>query len=393
MPSDIFRQLFLDAANPAGRIVRQLAVAGPLAAGDIAQATGLARSTVSTALSDLRGAGLVADGEMSSGGLGRPSVLNVLRAGAGHACGILFGLDEIRGCITDAAHNVLFDESVPVARDYDPAEAAAVTRALVARACAAAGERPETLLGIGLAVSGPVSPGGIVLSGGVLPTWSGLDIRAAFGGLFACPLHADNESNCSALAEMTWGAAVGAPDFVLVKADLGVGGAVVQGGTIRPGLHGCAGEFGHMALFPDGDLCRCGGRGCLDTRSGGTHLLRWAAPALGHEPGLAEFVALAAGGHEGCARLIADAGAVIGRGMALVGSVINPPLFVVTGGLAEAGGLFIDPLRAAYERDTLARPALLGAQERTRFVQARFLRNDNILGAAALVLHQHARLA
>ena len=74
----------------------------------------------------------------------------------------------------------------------------------------------------------------------------------------------NNESNCAALAEMMWGAAVGYSDFVLFKIDRGVGGAIVSGGRVITGIAGGGGEFGHIVIDPNGELCRCGNRGCLE---------------------------------------------------------------------------------------------------------------------------------
>ena len=120
------------------------------------------------------------------------------------------------------------------------------------------------LLGVGVSVSGPVSRDGVVLRASMVPTWAGVNIRDVFGPVLEQPIFADNESNCSAIAELMWGAAVGHDDFVLFKIDLGVGGAIVQHGRLVTGIAGGAGEFGHISIDPGGDLCRCGNRGCLE---------------------------------------------------------------------------------------------------------------------------------
>ena len=94
----------------------------------------------------------------------------------------------------------------------------------------ATGCRCPGLLGVGVSVSAPVRPDGRVLRASILPTWAGVNLREVFGPALQRPIYADNESNCAALAEMMWGAAVGHEDFVLFKIDLGVGGAIVQAG-------------------------------------------------------------------------------------------------------------------------------------------------------------------
>ncbi|MGL5010493.1 MAG: hypothetical protein ACRC6I_11465 [Paracoccaceae bacterium] len=84
---------------------------------------------------------------------------------------------------------------------------------------------------------------------------------------------------------------------------------------------------------------------------------------------------------------------VAGLSLGLIGSALNPPLFLIAGGLALAEDLFLAPLAAAYERHTLCRPSLLPISERTEIRLGHFLNNDNVLGAVALVLCQVSRAA
>ena len=73
--------------------------------------------------------------------------------------------------------------------------------------------------------------------------------------------------------------------------------------------------------------------------------------------------------------------------------MLDTPLFIITGGLARTGELFLEPLRQSYERHTLCKSAMLPADRRPRFVLGKFLANDTVLGAVALVLHQQSRIA
>ncbi|MCX7670015.1 MAG: ROK family protein, partial [Anaerolineae bacterium] len=144
---------------------------------------------------------------------------------------------------------------------------------------------------------------------------------------------------------------------------------------------------------PRGALCRCGNRGCLETLAGGSCPLQMAREATGQQLTLHEFVKEARAGQTGFRRLIEDAGHAAGLALGLIGSALNPPMFLVTGGLALAADLFFAPLLASYERHTLCRPSLLAEHQRTRIMPGHFLSNDNVLGAAALVLRQISRVA
>ena len=181
-----------------------------------------------------------------------------------------------------------------------------------------------------------------------MPTWGGVNIAALFSDYLDCPIHAENESHCGALAEMTWGAAIGEKDFVLIKFDLGVGGAIVRDGVVQRGFTGSAAEFGHLVLDPNGTLCRCGNRGCLQTFVGGYHLIRHAEEFTGYPVTIDQFVEHARDGRLGYRRLIADAAEKAGWGIGIAATILNPPLFVIVGKLAAIGEAFLTPMERSF---------------------------------------------
>ncbi|QFY63244.1 ROK family transcriptional regulator (plasmid) [Rhizobium grahamii] len=385
-------ELFLDHDSPAGRLVRGLAAFGAATAGQLSKSTGLGRSTVSTALTELRDAGIVIDVDAKASGFGRPSQLLSLSPGSGRCAGVLLGLGEIRIVICDMTHAVLSDVWIPIRRDYTPEEAADQVRDSLTSQCQSLGITIADLLGVGVAISAPLSYDGKVLNGDVLPTWAGVDLAEIFSTRLDCPLHAENESHCGALAEMTWGSTVGESDFILYKFDLGVGGAIVRDGAVVRGVSGSAAEFGHIVLDPDGAYCRCGNRGCLQTYAGGYHLIRRAEEFSGQPVTIDQFVERAREGRIGYRRFIEDAAEKAGWGMGITSSILNPPLFVIAGKLATIGKAFLEPLERSFNRHTLQHPDLPGVSA-PRFVVAKFLGNDDtVMGAVALVLRQHGRI-
>lgn len=388
-----FKDLVATPGSPAARLVIALASRGEASAADLAADTQMSRSSVSTILADLRETRVVLDVERRQGGMGRPTQLHMLNPRIGTCAGVLLGLGEIRVSLCDVSHKVLTDERIVIDEAYSVDEAADTVAATLLSHCSALGLDMTDLIGVGLAVSAPVAADGSVMFGSILPSWSGVKVGEIFHRRLGCPVHVDNESHCGALSEMTWGAARGEADFVMFKYDLGTGGAIVLDGVLRRGANGCGGEFGHMTVDPRGAFCRCGNRGCLETLVGGSYLLQMAREATGQDLTLPEFVKEARAGNAGYRRLIEDAGSAAGLAVGLIGSALNPPLFVITGGLALAAELFFSPLLAAYERHTLCRPSLLPDHERTRITPGQFLNNDNVLGAAALVLRQISRVA
>lgn len=398
MLNDDLRGLFYEREvdSPVARVVRALSGHGAVSAAQIARSTGLARSTVSTILTDLKRSSLVVEvevGTRSTGSAGRPALAHSLNPEAGTCVGILLGSGEIRIILADVAHNVVADATIPLEPNYTPEKATRVVRHAIDNLYKEHSLPYAGLLGVGFAVSGPLAPNGQIMRASMLPAWGRIDLQAVFGPALEKPIFADNESNCAALAEMMWGAAAGAEDFVFFKLDQGVGGAVVANGRVLAGAAGAAGEFGHMVLDPNGPLCRCGNRGCLELYCSAATVAAEARALLGRTPQIGEVIDLALRGDVGFQRLLADAGEIAGRGLSVIGSVVNPPLFVIGGTLAAAGDLLLAPLRASYEKHALIKPADLGQGEYPNFLRGRFLTNDNCMGAVGLVLRHSGRLA
>jgi predicted NBD/HSP70 family sugar kinase len=381
--------------TPTARIVRTLSERGALSATQISRLTGLAKSTVSMALADLRRSDLVVEvGSESAGGVGRPAMALTLNPLAGTCIGILVGQTEIQLTLADVSHSVLFDETIELELDYSLDKARGIVRDLIADAYKGQRLKRAGLLGVGIAMGGPVNPvNGKVVRAGGMPTWAGVDLRELFEPMFeGVPIFCDNESNCSAIAEMTWGAAQGHDDFIVYTLGMGVGGAIVVGGKVMRGIAGGAGEFGHMVIDPTGPLCRCGNRGCLEVYANFRDRLREAIRIFGRPLRVKDVVDMAIAGDPVCRDLIARAGEAGGHGLGLIGSVFNPPLVVVSGGLAAAGDILMKPLAESFERHTLIKHDDVPVKTRTELRPSRFVDNGACMGAVGLVLRHHGRL-
>jgi glucokinase len=198
------------------------------------------------------------------------------------------------------------------------------------------------------------------------------------------PVVADNDATCAALAESTIGAARGARHAVVITFGTGIGSGLVVDGHVDRGANGYAGETGHMVIDPHGPVCTCGKRGCWERYASGSGLGRLAREAAqagrlsavvhraGGDPELVrgEHVteAAAAGDADACAVLV-ELARWLALGLANLAEVLDPSMFVLGGGLMEAGVLLLDPAREAFH-DLVERrdgrppvaivPALLG---------------------------------
>ena len=397
MSDSRLRQLLADqhSGSPGSRIVRTIGRRGALSAAEIARATGLARSTVSTALIELRKSGIVVDGSGSDAdaarGVGRPATRLSLNPTAGTCIGIHLGLSDVRVVLADVSHSVIAEQIIELGADYAPDLAMRALKDAIARLYRDNGLPASGLIGAGVSVSGPVRPDGAILRSSILPDWAGVDVRQLLAPILKRPVHADNESNCAAIAEMMWGAAVGYDDFVLFKIDLGIGGAIVSGGRIVTGVAGGAGEFGHIAIEPNGDLCRCGNRGCLELYASFVRPLEQLSRIQGREMSMDDAILLAEQGDAGALRLIADTAEMAGRGLAMIGTLINPPLILIGGRMALAGEILLAPLQRSFERHTLIKSVQVPASARTQIKIGKLTENDSLLGAVGLVLRSQGR--
>lgn len=167
------------------------------------------------------------------------------------------------------------------------------------------------------------------------------------------------------LAEGLFGAARGVTDFLFLPIGTGVAGAVFVDGQPYAGAVGQGGEIGHAPVLPNGEVCVCGQRGCLETYASAASVARRYAQQ-GGPPGLStpDIVARAATGDLIARRVWADAIAALACALTTYTMLLDPALIVIGGGLAESGAALLEPLQAALAERLLWRepPVLVGAQ-------------------------------
>jgi len=228
--------------------------------------------------------------------------------------------------------------------------------------------------------------------------WRNEPLRDRLRSRIDLPVIVDNDANAAAWAEYRFGAGKGARVMVCITLGTGIGGALVVDGRVFRGTYGMAGEWGHMTVMPEGHWCACGNRGCWEQYASGNALVREANGLIASGAPQAEALAEAAGadgitgpkvtevalaGDRPAAELIADVGTWLGRGMANLAAALDPELFVVGGGVSEAGGLLLKPAIDAYARSLTGR----GYRPMARIALAHFRNDAGLIGAADLARH------
>jgi predicted NBD/HSP70 family sugar kinase len=172
----------------------------------------------------------------------------------------------------------------------------------------------------------------------------------------ATPVVVDNDVNLAAL-----GAAVALGchgDLAYLSVGTGLAAGFVLDGRIRRGAHGAAGEIGHLPVDPDGPVCECGQRGCLEVLASGAAIAaRWPSDD-GEITAAASLLAAAEAGDPAAVALRDEVAGHLAGAVALLAQTVDPELIVLGGGVAEAGAGLLDAVRAALRRRAARSPVL-----------------------------------
>lgn len=247
------------------------------------------------------------------------------------------------------------------------------------------------LRGVGVVAPGPIDPfRGIVFRAPNLRGWEDVPLADALMARTDLPVWLGNDANLAALAEHRYGAGRGLSDMIYLTISTGIGTGFIVNGEMLLGANGMAAEGGHMQVMPDGPICGCGNRGCVEALASGPNIAREAAArlkrdlpsslhSLGHEPTTKDVVRAAQEGDALACNVLAHAGTFIGMAVANLAHLFNPQRFVIGGGVSNAGDLLFDPVRAAADQRII--PAYRGTFD---IVPAALGDNVGLLGAAAL---------
>ncbi len=209
---------------------------------------------------------------------------------------------------------------------------------------------------------------------------------------FHLPTALTNDANAAAVGEMTYGAAKGMKDFIMVTLGTGVGSGFVANGQIIYGHDGFAGELGHVIAVRDGRPCGCGRKGCLETYTSATGVVRTTREMLqnGHTSNLLKdddtltarkvFEAAAAG--DKLAQEVFDfTGKILGQSLADAVAYTSPQAIILFGGLTQAGEWLFKPTKKYMEENLLSI-----YKNKVKIIPSDLRENDSaILGASALV--------
>ena len=222
----------------------------------------------------------------------------------------------------------------------------AVIERLIDVARQACGRWPD-LATIGIGIPGLYDPrtGATVFLVNVPGEWAGRPLAGPIGAALGLPAALINDARAFGLAELRMGAGRGVSSMIGLTLGTGVGGVVAIDGRVIQGRDGTAGELGHQTIDPDGPVCGCGNRGCVESFARADRI----ASACGTTTAEEAVARARAGDRQAIDGLAAIAG-YLGIGIANAITVVTPDRVVIGGGVAAAGDLIFEPIRAVLRQ-------------------------------------------
>ncbi|HEU4894242.1 MAG TPA: ROK family transcriptional regulator [Acidimicrobiia bacterium] len=321
--------------------------------GQLTEATGLARSTVSQRVDALISSGLVIEaGEAESTG-GRPPTILGFNDNAGVVLSADFGATHSRIAVTNLGAETLVDRAVEIDIDRGPEDVLGWLEMTFDELLTEAGRSRADVKGIGVGLPGPVDfDRGMAVHPPIMAGWHEYLVSDRLGESYGVPVLVDNDVNIMALGEQ-WVMSPRIDDFIYLKVGTGIGSGLVLGGRIHRGAHGAAGDIGHVQATNQDVMCRCGNTGCLEAVAGGAALAAQLAASHDDVAGSRDVVRLVREGRNDAARAVREAGRLIGQVLASTVNLLNPALIIVGGDMAAAEQQLLAGIReVVYRRST-----------------------------------------
>jgi glucokinase len=304
-------------------------------------------------------------------------------------CGIDIGGTKIAGAVVDEQGEVLAEQRI----DSPATDPEAIEETVAGLVQKLAEDHEITAVGVGAAGFVDAARSTVVFAPNV--AWRDEPLRSELEKRLDLPVVVENDANAAAWGEFAFGAAHDVDDMLMVTVGTGIGGGIVADGELFRGAFGAAAEVGHVRVVPQGRVCGCGNRGCLEQYSSGTALVRDTRAQLdrpeaadlleraGGDPGAVSgrmITEAAQDGDEFARERLADLGRWLGEGVASLVAVLDPAAVVIGGGVVQAGELLLEPTRDAFVAELTGR----GHRPLAEVRPARFGNRAGVIGAADL---------
>jgi predicted NBD/HSP70 family sugar kinase len=370
------------------RLLAYLRHDGPRTRGQLAELTGLARSTVASRLDALLDSGLVAPRRGTSSG-GRPAGVLEFQPEARILLAVDLGATHGVVALTDLAGSVKALETADLDIADGPDAVLDWVIAAADRLLVKSGRPSSQLAGVGIGLPGPVEHStGLPANPPIMPGWDGFDVPGRIRQRFDVPVLVDNDVNLLALGEhaTVWRHA---DDLLFVKVATGIGAGIISGGKLQRGAQGSAGDLGHVRVPFSVRTPQHGDADAdLEALASGPGIARsLSAAGLPMKMGRDVFEASRAGDVR-VADAIRQAGRDLGEVLATCVNVLNPSVIVIGGSVARAGEHLIAGVReVVYSQSTPL------ATRHLTITESRAGESGGVIGAATMLIQHLLDLA
>jgi len=316
--------------------------------------------------------------------------LNTVIKGSDLTIGIDIGGTKISAGVVDSSGN-LIDSS----KCSTPAEGGKELISSVVNLVKELNKKHE-IKGIGISIAALISSDyGTIVGAPNIANLSKLNFANEIKEEFKLPIIIENDANAAMWAEFKFGSAKGLNPVMFFIIGTGVGGGLVIDGKLFKGANGIGAEFGHMCVVPNGLLCGCGAKGCIEQYASGGALIRYANEALLANPDKSEEVLsfgegklsgtaltkAAKAGNELALAAFSKQADWLGLACASYSLIIDPQAIIIGGGVVDAGELFLAPVRAAMRKYM----PFAESHVPPKIIAAKFGNDAGLIGAADLV--------
>jgi N-acetylglucosamine repressor len=348
--------------------------------------------------------GLVKDGLLTTSGYssftgGRRRELLIMDPSYGYIIGIHLDINFLVGIVTNFQSKVILRERIPVSPTETKANLISKIRKTINFLITKGNIPQNEILGIGFVASGFYDQelGKWLVSVNNL-YWKDVPIVSILSQQVQCPIYLEDCSRALALGEKWFGSAKSKEDFICLDIGAGIGCAIFQKNRLYKGTSNFAGELGHTIAIPDGEVCSCGNRGCLETVASGWALVKQVKCRMSNgEKTLvndlckgnlddidADMVFKAAhNGDKVAANLLNVASKYLGIGIANLINLLNPELIVLSGHFST-----IEDLSLLSLKETISQYAIPESFEKVNIVNSLLGDDAAVLGATTLILDQ-----
>lgn len=333
------------------RLLQALRLRGTATRAELARSTGLSRATVASVVNRLVATGHLRELPPAASGPGRPAAALCLTPRSGVVIGLDFGHGHLRCAAADLSGQILGERLRELQVDNSADDALRTAAQEFGQLLSEIDVSSQDVSGVVMGIPSPVDRAtGRVVSNNILPGWVNRAPARELRELIGLSIVLENDSNLAAYGEMTYGAARGVENLIYLKASTGIGAGLIIDGRLYRGVSGSAGELGHVQIQPDGAVCRCGNRGCLETLVSVPHIIAALQPMHSETLAIADVIELVSCGDVGARRVVTDAGRIIGRSLADLFNALNPGALIVGGELSAAGTALTVGIREAIDR-------------------------------------------